>query len=441
MSNVIQVVTIGLIVCSGGGMNVALAEGVSAIPISDLHRPTLSPDRVILTWTKDPKTSQAVTWRTSPAVTKGIAQIAESTPNKDFVKTSKEVIATTQPLKSKLFESHYHSAEFDGLKPATKYLFRVGDGTNWTEWSQFVTASDQPEPFSFVYFGDAQNDIKEHWSRVIRESFTDAPKARFFLHAGDLINNASADDEWGDWHRAGGWANMMIPSVATPGNHEYEVRTNPAPPKYSLTPFWRAQFALPTNGPAGLEETAYWMDYQGARIISLNSNENVTEQVPWLEGILADNPNKWTIVTFHHPIYSAAPKRDNPIIRKNWQPIFDRFHVDLVLQGHDHTYARTGMVMGQNVAEGTTTQSGKSGTVYVVSVSGPKMYDLARNDRMVRAASNTQLYQIITVDGGELRYRAHLATGELYDAFMLKKNDKGPNELIEQVPATPERLD
>jgi 3',5'-cyclic AMP phosphodiesterase CpdA len=441
MSNVIQVVTIGLIVCSGGGMNVALAEGVSAIPISDLHRPTLSPDRVILTWTKDPKTSQAVTWRTSPAVTKGIAQVAESTPNKDFVKTSKEVIATTQPLKSKLFESHYHSAEFDGLKPATKYLFRVGDGTNWTEWSQFITASDQPEPFSFVYFGDAQNDIKEHWSRVIRESFTDAPKARFFLHAGDLINNASADDEWGDWHRAGGWANMMIPSVATPGNHEYEVRTNPAPPKYSLTPFWRAQFALPTNGPAGLEETAYWMDYQGARIISLNSNENVTEQVPWLEGILADNPNKWTIVTFHHPIYSAAPKRDNPIIRKNWQPIFDRFHVDLVLQGHDHTYARTGMVMGQNVAEGTTTQSGKSGTVYVVSVSGPKMYDLARNDRMVRAASSTQLYQIITVDGGELRYRAHLATGELYDAFMLKKNDKGPNELIEQVPATPERLD
>jgi 3',5'-cyclic AMP phosphodiesterase CpdA len=420
--------------------NSVYAEGVPPVQISDIHRPTVSPDRVILTWTKDPSTSQAVTWRTSPAVAKGIGQIAESKPNKEFVKEAKEVVATTEVLKSKLFESHYHTVEFDGLKPGTKYVYRVGDGTNWTEWSQFITASDKPEPFSFVYFGDAQNDVKEHWSRVIRESFTDSSKPRFFLHAGDLINHANNDDEWGDWHRAGGWANMMIASVATPGNHEYEIQTNPPPPRNRVSLFWRPQFAFPLNGPAGLEETTYWFDYQGTRFVSLNSNQNVAEQVPWLEGVLSDNPNKWTIVTFHHPIYSAAPRRDNPLIRKYWQPIFDRYHVDLVLQGHDHTYARTGLMTGTNVPEGATAQTGKSGTVYVVSVSGPKMYDLARNDNMKRAAANTQLYQVITVDGGELRYRAHMATGELYDAFTLKKSENGPNQLIEQVPATPERL-
>jgi hypothetical protein len=59
---------------------------------------------------------------------------------------------------------------------------------------------------------------------------------------------------------------------------------------------------------------------------------------------------------------------------------------------------------------------------------------------MKRAAANTQLYQVITVDGGELRFRAHMANGELYDAFTLKKTENGPNELIEQIPSTPERL-
>jgi hypothetical protein len=34
---------------------------------------------------------------------------------------------------------------------------------------------------------------------------------------------------------------------------------------------------------------------------------------------------------------------------------------------------------------------------------------------------NIQLYQIITVDGGRLSYRAHAADGTLYDSFELRK--------------------
>ena len=45
--------------------------------------------------------------------------------------------------------------------------YRVGDGVNWSEWFHFRTASDRPEPFSFIYFGDAQTDLKSLWSRVI----------------------------------------------------------------------------------------------------------------------------------------------------------------------------------------------------------------------------------------------------------------------------------
>jgi acid phosphatase type 7 len=80
------------------------------------------------------------------------------------------------------------------------------------------------------------------------------------------------------------------------------------------------------------------------------------------------------------------------------------------------------------------------GRVYVVSVSGPNIYTVERAPWMQRAAENTQLYQLVTVDGETLRYEARTVTGEVYDAFELKKRRNRPNILIERGPKTPERL-
>ena len=412
-----------------------------------IHRPTPRPDRVILTWVGDPSRSQAVTWRTDTSVVVGLAEIAAAGDNGQFVRRSRQLKARTTPHKSDLSVAHYHSVEFGALVPSTKYAYRVGDGTNWTEWFHFTTASDQPEPFSFIYFGDAQTELKSLWSRVIREAFADAPRARFLLHAGDLVNNSTKDAEWGEWFQAGGWLNAMIPSVPSPGNHEYQNAGLAL--KASLTDFWRVQFTLPENGPSGLAESAYYMDYQGVRIISLNSNELQAEQAQWLDALLSHNPCRWTIITFHHPIYSAARARDNAKLRSQWQPILDKYRVDLVLQGHDHTYARSGMVDGQtssattkNEPAGVTKQSESAGTVYVVSVSGPKMYDLDRPSRpqFQRIAEDVQLFQIITIEGDELHFQARTATGTPYDGFTLKKRPGRSNELIEQIPSVPQRL-
>ncbi|MHC5544002.1 metallophosphoesterase family protein, partial [Singulisphaera rosea] len=208
--------------------------------------------------------------------------------------------------------------------------------------------------------------------------------------------------------------------------------------KAQLSGHWRAQFALPENGPAGLEETAYYLDFQGTRIVSLNSNERREEQVGWLEGVLGKNPNRWTVVTFHHPIYSSAKDRDNKELRDLWQPTFDKYKVDIVLQGHDHTYARSGLRVYDNVGTGISTRDAEGGTVYVVSVSGPKMYNLDKSDWMRRAAEDTQLYQTIRIDGDRLSFEAKTATGELYDAFDLVKREGRPNELVEKAPKTPE---
>ncbi len=495
------------------------------------HAPRPLPDRIVLTWSADPATTQSVTWRTDVSVARAVAELALAGDNGRDLKPDRHS-ARTEPFTSDLGECHYHSVTFTALAPDTLYAYRVGDGANWSEWFHFRTASREARPFTFVYFGDAQNDIRTHWSRVFRESFRDAPRAAFTLHAGDLINNANADAQWGEWFGAPAWVNATVPVVATPGNHEHfndragppterkwtakdgrtlevslaetaerdpagkvlrrrvvartadgrtgslvldadgvvasvdaalaaltgytpadlvgqqpdkrPLRDRPANPGVrTLSRHWRPQFAFPADqdAPAGLEEACYWFDYQGARIISLESNRQQADQVAWLRRVLAQNPQRWTIVTFHHPIFSPANNRDNPELRAAWKPVLDEFKVDLVLTGHDHTYARSGDISGRggsvNLPSGYNQAYDPAvGTVYVVSVSGPKMYNVT-TDFAVRSGEDTQLYQIIKVDLDALHYEARTATGRLYDAFSLRKRAGLPNLLVESLP--PER--
>lgn len=422
-----------------------------AVDEAILYRPTAMPDRLLLSWHADPATTQAVSWRTDNTVNKAFAQIAMASPGPDFVPTAKEVPAKTNPHVSDIGPIHFHTVRFEGLRPDTLYVYRVGDGTNFSAWCHFRTASIEPRPFTFVYFGDAQNDIKSHWSRVFREAFSDAPRALFMLHAGDLVNRGNREAEWAEWCDAGGWVNASIPTVGVIGNHEYDMdRSGPLPtdpvalkkvPR-GLSTSWRHRFEFPDNGPqdmpARLRETVYYVDIQGVRIISLNSMENPEPQAVWLESVLRNNPNRWTVVSHHHPVYSAAPGRDNAELRQAWQPVYDKYKVDLVLQGHDHAYLRTELRSYENVPTGAAARS-PAGTMYVVSVSGPKMYSKGVAPG-VRRAHNTQLYQVITVNGDELKYQAKTATGELYDGFTLKKRPGDVNQLIEQAPDTPERV-
>ncbi|WP_461055020.1 purple acid phosphatase family protein [Spirosoma arcticum] len=400
--------------------------------------PTEQPDRVILTFAGDPATQQSVTWRTDTTVQQSVAEIGVADAAPRFMRNAKRMNAKTERLNADAVKGaevvvNYHSATFADLQPDVLYAYRVGDGTHWSEWFQFRTASQEAKPFSFLYVGDAQNYIFELWSRLIRAGFSKAPDARFIIHAGDLVSEAHSERQWHEWFTAGGWIHGMLPSVPVPGNHEYRPVTaaDEAKKESGLSVQWRPQFTLPQNGLAGLEETSYFFDYQGVRFIALNSNRQQAEQVVWLDSLLANNPNKWTVATFHHPIFSTANERDNKKLRDMWKPLFDKYGVDLVLQGHDHTYARG--ISGpttQNVVAGTNARDTKTGTVYVVSVSGGKMYTFKKDAwdkyeaKLERKAENTQLFQVIRVDGNTLQYQAFTATGELYDAFDIVKSAK-----------------
>ncbi len=50
----------------------------------------------------------------------------------------------------------------------------------------------------------------------------------------------------------------------------------------------------------------------------------------------------WIIVMFHKPFYSSLTSHiQEYIMREKYQPVFDKYGVDIVLQGHNHLYDRT----------------------------------------------------------------------------------------------------
>ena len=398
--------------------------------------PSKDPDRIILTFNGNPSTKRAVTWRTDSSVKKAEAQIAVAGINSDFVKEASTYTANTEEFDLGLYKSNkslivnYHSVVFENLKPNTLYAYRVGFAENWSEWIQFKTANDTYSPTQFVYFGDAQNDILNHWSRVIRMAYKTAPDASFVIHAGDLVDSAHKDNEWAQWFKAGGFIHSQWTAIPVVGNHEFQRfdgYEGTLPRRLSIQ--WRPQFTLPVeeNLDEKLHETVYSVEYQDILVLVLNSTGQLEEQTEYIREKLTNSDAKWKIVTNHHSVFSPAEGRDFEYARKVWKPLFEKYGVDLVLNGHDHTYARGHTpVKSQNVNE-----SGIFKTLYVTSVSGPKQYKLDKDQiknyeidgyKSDKMGEETQFFQVINIDSNKLTYSAYTTLGDLYDRAIITKD-------------------
>ncbi len=408
------------------------------------------PDRIVVTLPESPQSSFAVTWRTDATVDATFAEIVEARDDARFDIGAERVSARTErldPQKADAFgevidiasnaglpPAHFHSVIFEDLKPDTLYAYRVkGTGDQWSEWLQTRTAAESG-PISFLYLGDAQNALRSHWSRLIRAGFQEAPKADFILHAGDLVNRPSRDLEWAEWFDATGFIHGMIPAVPVAGNHEYERLNLPSVEQNRLlSVMWRPQFTLPEEPTLAddLQEVAYDIRYSNDLHLFIISTQSpkIEEQADWLDRELAASDARWKIVSMHHPIFSSGADRDSPERRAALLPVINKHKVDLVLQGHDHTYAR-GAISQTPERIAFQSKGGSVDTMFVNSVSGPKQYGFRAGDwddyeadgvTLVRKAENTQFFQLITIDGDRLSYEARTATGALYDSFDMTK--------------------
>ena len=374
------------------------------------------PDQVVLTWSADPRTSQTIQWRTSTKAKHGYIQYQEKPgDNRLSPRKPARATATTARLETPTLLNdpviHRHTAVLRGLAPGTTYVYSVGDGSEagWLGPAEFTTAPASAQPFSFIYMGDAQNGL-DRWGTLAHNALRSRPEAAFYVMAGDLVNRGAERNDWDSlFHNAEGIYNhrTLVPAI---GNHECQGRK----PELYLK-----EFTLPKNGPKGVEpERAYSFEYGKAIFVILDSNLTPATQTAWLEQKLSRTKATWKFVVFHHPAYSAGGNRDNVELRSAWTPLFDKYHVDMVLQGHDHSYLRTyPLRAGQRVPRP------REGTVYVISVSGTKAYAQPQHDYTEFGMSNVATFQVLAIqtNPNRLLYRAYDTDGKLRDELVIEK--------------------
>jgi 3',5'-cyclic AMP phosphodiesterase CpdA len=227
------------------------------------------------------------------------------------------------------------------------------------------------------------------------------PDAAFWLLGGDVIERPH-DQYWNEYFTSMDSIVQTLPILAVTGNHEYikgVTRTLEERFIYTFSYF--------------LENTdfaAYDLHYGNTAIILLDSNRDFWElpaQRRWLETALA-KPAAWKIVALHHPIYSIRGKMNNLTVRWAFNDLFQKYGVDLVLQGHEHGYARM--------------TNEKTTPIYIISNSSPKDYRLYFNEKYDRFGNGERFYNTINISEDSLVIKAFTENNELYDDILLLKN-------------------
>ncbi len=324
-----------------------------------------------------------------------------------------------------------------GLRAGTSYhyRFRLPDGST-TPDATFRTApaSSSLEPFTFTAFADqgvntgppdGQAGFDDNYYKAddTRRSATPADslvqliaaqRPAFHLLAGDICyadpsgtgqpvkNNAPRNADsgfnnfdptlWTTYFATIEKSAAYTPWMFATGNHDmealYDNNTAPGGASHGYAGH-AARLDLPANGPSRCP-SVYSMVYGNVAVISLDANDLSTEiptnagysagqQLSWLTDTLtrfrADPTINFIVAFFHHCAFATSSTHGSDGgVRTALAPLFDRFSVDLVVQGHNHQYERTNPIRGgrstMQAPDQSTIWPAKDGTTYICVGSG-----------------------------------------------------------------------
>lgn len=306
-----------------------------------------------------------------------------------------------------------YTATLDQLEEQQTYTYRVvaADKVISQEYS-FTTYGEQEESFQFIHVTDSQGVTEAdytQWGITLRQAQLAAPQARFIVHGGDLTDDPAKEQEW-KWFYSKAEALTSVPFFPTTGNHEL---VDDDASSYAI------RFRMPDNGASALsEQTTYYMSYQNLLLISMNTEETIDEQTIWLQDVLEQHADSydWIVVSMHRGVYGASRFKK----AEDWTKLFDEYGVDLVLQGHNHSYSRSYPLVKGEAAAGN-----EQGTVYVtLNAAGSKLNDKKKEKayQAVAFQNGKQMYAIVDVSSKELTYSAYDVDGQLLDQFTLESS-------------------
>lgn len=358
-------------------------------------------------------TSIVVVWATREA---GSASVLYRTGS-DAYSTAAATSVFRATSVTGLPDYYQHEATLTGLRPGTTYQYdlRLGaaDPTPTTV-DQFRTA---PAPgtgtIRFIAFGDSGN------GSTAQQQVASAIAADTFdlgIHTGDIAYSTGTYAQfenyffpyYRNWLRRVG----VLPSI---GNHDNA--TGSAGP-------YRALFALPRDGATAAypnnAERFYSADVGPVHFIALDteaaflSAERRAEQLAWLEADLQGAQGQpWRIVFFHRPPYNSGVEHGSDLaVRQAFGPLFERYHVQFAITGHEHHYERS-------VPWRESTDTTRQAVTYVVTGGGgATLYGTGRSAWTAYSRSVHHYVRGI-VSATDVTLEAVSTSGTVLDRFVL----------------------
>ena len=374
---------------------------------------TVAPFGRHLAYGADPTRQIAVAWQTPAVASNPFVRIG-TTPHDlgDRIPAELRVLSTlagvTSPIDSvalvspTTIEQYYLHAALSGLRPGETYYYAVGhDG--WDPKAKlatvhsFSTAPTESGPFTFTAFGDQGIS----YDAVATTNLVNGQSPAFHLHAGDvsyaegtghgLVTDSYDPKVWDSFFTQVEGVAANVPWQVASGNHEME-------PWYSPDGngglFARLDFV-------GGKNTYYSFTYGNVAVVTLDAND-VSYEIPanngysggaqtaWLDQELATLRARadidFIVIQFHHCTYSTCTAHASEGgARQYWVPLFDKYSVDLVINGHNHIYERTDPLKGGTVTgaapAGATVTPATAGTTYIVAgAAGNSLYSFGAKD-------------------------------------------------------------
>ena len=294
-----------------------------------------------------------------------------------------------------------HRARLTGLRPGKVYHYQaalVGPSETQLPLVTFHTPPPPGRPLRVVLYGDSRSGHAIH-AQLVQAILDEDPD--FVLNTGDIVERGTEDGDWDRFFAVAGPLLARVPVYLAPGNHEYAKRRqgalrlcsqcstmfplqSPVPPpgaprdRASLhPPDGRGQGALPSYllaevpilepMPALVPEPAsalppartpvppaeapgeglrgfYSLDIAGVHLLAIDSNQlHRREQLHWLAADLQAAEGRRvraTLAWMHDGPFSTGYHGGNASAARDLVPLLERYHVSLLVSGHDHDYER-----------------------------------------------------------------------------------------------------
>ena len=385
--------------------------------------PLMTPAHVLLTFGNSDGMSRNVSWQCDTVLRPSHLELV-CLEDSDTIR----IDAQGEVFQSRKGKAAYYVARLRQLKPAMHYRYRVVSGDGHSPWFSFATHPLRPKRFSFMFVGDVQDTIGGIANRLLLDAWGHHPDTEFLVCGGDLIERP-ANQYWAETFGTLDSIGQSMPILNVTGNHDYfKGVIQRLERRFPLVFSYFLDSKVDDN-------MVYTLNYGDAQIFVLDSNREffyLWTQRQWLKQQLEQSKAKWKILVLHHPLYSIKGG-NNKVQQWMFDDLVRDYGIDLVLQGHEHAYAR--MTAHDDLA-------GAIAPVYTISHCSPKNYRIHFDDRFDKYGISSRYYQTVTVGRDTLFMATHDAYNHtLYDSLMIVVSPTKAHLVVDLGKGIPEHME